>query len=247
MSFGLFGSHDSSYKHFHSPGDAQVFSVSKGPKLVINDNNGTVHIHSDGDSGKGNTITVRMDGSGRLDTNSLIKFDKGNDILTIDTTPLQGSNDNNVDIDITTPKASDVNVTDANGDVQVEDVTGNVNVQTTQGSIDAHDVSGQVTLTSTDGDVSVDDGSLKGNSSLHSDNGDIHFNGSIGSQGSYKFDTINGSIDVGLPGDSAFHLDAHSTDGDFNNEFGRVDVGNGPRPSLTISSESGSIHISENG
>ncbi len=248
LSYGLSGSHDQPYnqpyKHFQSSDDAQIFPVNKAPTLVIHDNAGTVHIHSDGDSSKGNTITVRIDRSGRPASNQLLNFDKVNDVLTVDTTPSQDSNDNNVDIDITTPQASDVKVIDDNGDVHVEQITGNVTVQTAKGDIDAHSVSGQVTLSSTNGDVSLDNGSLSGQSSLHSDNGNIHYNGSINPQGSYKFDTINGSVDVRLPGDTAFHLETHSTS-DFNNEFGGNDVGNGTRPSLTISSENGSIRLSK--
>ncbi len=260
MSFGHFAPHnqfskgfggpgyDQFSKGFGGPGNEQSFNVGATPKLVINDAFGTVHIHSDSDSSNTGTVTIRIDRSGNFASGSgtTISPDKVAGVITIDATQ-QGFGDANTDLDITTPSASSIQVSDDNGDVNIEGVTGGINVQTLQGSIDANNVSGQVTLSSTSGDVSIENGSLSGQSSLHSDNGDIRYNGSIDPQGSYNFDTISGSIDVSLPSDTAFHLNGSSANGQVGNEFGSNDFGSGTHPPLTVSSVSGSIHISKNG
>ncbi len=242
MSYGLFGFHEHSGKREYK----QVFNIANTPKIIINDNAGTIHIRSDEESSKGNTITIRTDKSGDFQPNPIVNYDKVQGVIRITATQ-QGFGDNNVNLDITMPKTSNVQLTDGNGDVTINGVTGSVNAQTTQGRIDANNVSGQVTLSSTNGEVSVENGNLSGQSSLHSGNGDIRYNGSIDTNGSYTFDTVNGSVDVRLPSDAAFHLNAKSTMGRYENEFLSNDVGNGTRPSLTVSSENGSIHVGKNG
>ena len=255
MSFGLFAPHEQFGKGFGGPDYKQFdkgfggfeheqgFKVGATPKLIILDTTGSVHIHSSGDSSNAHVVTIRMDGNGQYDLNSIATFDEGSDTITIDTEQ-QGFN--NANIDITTPGTSDVNITDDSGDVNIEGVAGNVNVQTKQGRIDANTVSGQVVLSSVNGDVSVENGSMSGQSSLHSDNGNIRYSGSIAPEGSYKFDTLSGSIDVALPSNTAFHLDANSANGQIENGFGSNDVGSGTRPQLTVNSTNGSIQISKN-
>ncbi len=256
MSFGLFGPHEQFSngfgphgpfdKGFGGPGYEQSFKVGATPKLIIKDTSGNVHIHSSEDSSNAQTVTVRMDRGGRSEPNSLVSFDQMDNIITIDTTQ-QGFGDNNVDLDITTPSTSNVQVNDNNGDVNIEDVTGGVTVQTTQGRIDANNVSGPVMLSSTNGDISLENGSLSGPSSLRSDNGNISYNGSIASQGSYTFETLSGSIDVGLPSNTEFRLDVQSSNGHVENDFAGNDVGSGAAPQVTVISGNGPIQISKNG
>ena len=256
LSFGIFARHEQFNKGFDGPNfkqfdkgfggfdHEQSYKVGDAPKLIVNDTAGTVHIHSSGDSSNAHTVTIIVNGGGRSEQKSLVQQVDGNTI-NIDTTQ-QGFGDNSVDLDITIPSTSEVQVKDGNGDVHVEGVTGNINVQTTQGSIDANNISGQVTLASTNGGIDVENGSLSGQSSLHSDNGDIRYNGSIDPGGSYKFDTLSGSIEVALPSNTAFRLDTNSANGHVENEFGSTNVGNGTHPPLTLSSANGSIHISKN-
>ena len=251
MSYGLFSSRDRGEPHFGSKFGSsdykQVIDVGVTPKIIINDNAGTIHIHSNEDSTNDRTVTIHTDQNRRGDseTATTTVFDKATGTITI-TAPQQGFGDRSYNIDITTPKVSDVQLVDGHGNIDIENITGTISAKTAKGRINAQDVSGQVAFSSTNGDVSLENGSLSGQSSLHSDNGDIRYDGSIDQKGNYKFDTINGSVDVRLPDNSAFHLDEH-TNGPFNNEFGSNDVGSNPRPSLTISSENGSIHLSKNG
>ncbi len=244
MSYGLFGSHKHNSESFMHSNPKQTFKVAN-PKLIINDTSGNIHIRSDEDSTNASTVTVNAERSGDDGPQPVITFNQASGTITVTTTS-NGAGDNRVDIEIRTPKTSNVQVVDGSGDVDIQGITGSVTAKTTKGRIDARDISGQVTLASNDGDVSVDNGSLVGQSSLRTDNGDISYNGSLDRQGSYKFDTINGTVNVELPADAAFHVEEH-TNGIFNNEFGSQDVGGDPRPLLDVSSENGSIHISKNG
>ncbi len=246
IGFGV-GSHDRSNKSFDSSIHEQTFNVGvTTPTLVIKDNAGSIHIRTDEDTSSAGTVTVRIDKSGRSGSNPSVIFDSAKDIITV-TANAQSFGDNDVNIDITTPKTSNVQLTDGNGDINLEGVTGTTNAQTTKGSIHADHMSGQVTLSTTDGDVSLDNGSLSNGSSLQTVSGDIHYNGSLDAQGSYNFNTVDGDVNVGLPSNSVFHLDAKSTTGHFDNEFGSDDVGSGTRPHVTISSVNGSIQVSKNG
>ncbi len=259
MSFGLFAPHeqfapqfgrgdfDNHFGHgdfdhkFAGPNPQQVFKVGETPTLIINATSATIHIHSDENSSTTNTVSVIVNQNDR--GNPAAISNSSTNTVTV-TANAQGIGDNNTTIDITTPQSSNVQLNDSNGNITIQGVSGTIEAQTAQGSINADHVSGQVTLSSNDGDVALTNGSLSGQSSLHSDNGDIFYSGSINSQGSYKFDTTNGSVNVGLPSDSAFHFDAPNTN-NFENEFGRNDVGNAPRAQVTVSAN-GSIHISKN-
>ena len=250
MSYGLFAPHEQFGhgdfdKQFVRSDPQQVFKVGDTPTLIIKHIAGNVHIHSDENSSttKIVRISVNQNDRGNFNSNPIANFDSATDTVTV-TENAQGFEDYNAIIDITTPQSSNVQLTDYNGNVTIENVVGTIEAQTLQGKINADHVSGQVTLSSDDGDVSFTNGSLSGQSSLHSDNGDIFYSGSINSQGSYKFDTNNGSVNVGLPSNTAFHFDALNNN-NYVNEFGRNDVGNAPRPLLAVSADS--IHISKNG
>ncbi len=232
--------------HFVRPDPQQVFNVGDTPTLIINATEGTVHIHSDENSSTTKTVSVivNQNDRGNPDSNPNVTSTQTANTITV-TENSQGFEDNNASIDITTPKSSNVQLNDSNGNVTIEGVTGTIEAQTSQGNINADSVNGQVTLSSNNGDISFTNGSLSGQSSLHSDSGDIFYSGSIASQGSYKFDTTNGSVYIGLPSDSAFHFDVLNNN-NYENEFGGNNIGNAPRANLTVSA-SGSIHISKNG
>ncbi len=242
-------SHSPGFSHFKGHYDSAsvpdiVYPVS-APKFIINDNSGDIHIHTD-DSGNANTVTIHISKSDNSEPDPIVSLDKGSGVITIKAVE-QGFSNRGIDIDITTPATSDVQLNDGNGHVNIEGITGTINAQATQGQITANNVSGQVALSSINGDVSVDNGNLSGTSSLNSVNGAIHYSGSLDAQGSYKFATVNGDIDVTLPDTSALHIDANATHGRLDNEFGGNDVGSSPRASLTLQSENGSIDIHKNG
>ncbi len=214
-----------------------TYTVSS-PKLSINDTAANVSIHSS--DGSADTVVVRITKKDNSAPNPIIN--QSGNTITINALEPSFSN-NDVSIDITTPVVSDVQLKDGSGSVDISSITGNINAQVTDGSINADRISGQVALSSTSGDIAVSNSHLTGTSSLDSVNGFIEYNGSLDALGTYKFDTVDGSIDVALPNDAAFHLDAKSDGGSYNNGFGNNDVGNGIHPTLTLRSGNGAIDI----
>ncbi len=119
-------------------------------------------------------------------------------------------------------------------------------VETNSGNIDVTGVSGQMSLSSTTGTINATDDSLSGLSKLRTNSGSITFNGSIDPHGTYLFGSTSGSVDVTLPGNSSFHVDA--TAGSISSAFPEVniqhpggsgadahgDVGSPPRATVTL-------------
>lgn len=83
--------------------------------------------------------------------------------------------------------------------------------------------------------------------------------GSIGTDGQYKFQSNSGAIDVTLPRSTSFHAELVSNSGTITNDFpiaaanqtgayGRTvsgDVGSSPQATVTIQSDSGTLHLGQ--
>ena len=235
-------SQDSSNKHFRSSGIDQTFPMFTAPKLIINDSAGSVHIHTDSSGSNGNAVTIHIDKSNDSIANPSINFDKQTSTIAINAA-LSGADD--VDIDITVPESnvSSIQLNDGNGSVSIDGVIGNIDAHTNNGSINADHITGQAVLSTGHGSVDVSDSQLSGTSSLTSSDDDIHFNGSLNVNGTYKFTTGNGSVDVTLPSDASFNLKADSGNGPVNNDFSSNSVGDGPQPMLTLHTNNGSIEV----
>lgn len=242
------------------------FSGVAHPKLVIQDDSGTVHVHT---GGSGDSVTV-----------SETKFVRGIGPLSLDGMQVNYTNNGNtinivaqsgngivffggrgIDLDITTPNTSDLVINNGSGRVEIDDINGPVTVKTDSGRIDASNLNGPVTLatgsgsinasgingqaiiTTESGRIAVTDAKLSGQSVVRTDSGPIKFSGSIDPAGSYQFQTGSGSIDATLPTSSAFNLSASTGSGAINNEFGSTTVGNDPRAALRMQTGSGSISL----
>jgi len=83
--------------------------------------------------------------------------------------------------------------------------------------------------------------------------GDINFNGTIDSRGTYQFQTNNGTVNVALPSTPAFHVDASTNSGSIdipgvqNTDSGTKASGNiggsSQGTNVTIKSDSGDINL----
>lgn len=224
----------------------------QGRTLVIHDDNGSVQIHS-GDSGS-NAIVVQTNSNGphfgdRGDNGNGIQFDPSlkdlNSTASSVTISAQSQPGpfSRVDMEVTVPQGMNVRVIDSSGQVDLNNFTGNADIEDSSGSITASNVTGQVMLSAQSGSISLDNSQLSGTSILTTNSGSIHFDGSIAQNGTYSFASTSGSIDVTLPSNSSFHLNASSNSGSVNNEFNANDIGAQPRPALTIHSDSGSVDI----
>jgi hypothetical protein len=223
---------DLPYHRHHEPYiQPQQFTVGDHPTIVINDPYGSVGIHA---GGPADLVSVQVNQEERGDVAPLIPQSDKN-VLTISVESAGDAQE--VDLDVTV--ANEANIT----------------VQTNDGDIEVDNVNGQLSLTSDSGTINVSQVTLKGKSTLHNDSGSIWFDGTIGSDSTSRFQSISGSIDVTLPQDVSFHTDVITNSGSFNTDFPEVriqppdthqahaNVGNAPRSSVTIISDSGSIDL----
>ena len=73
--------------------------------------------------------------------------------------------------------------------------------------------------------------------------GSVRYAGSIDPQGTYTFKTINGNVNLTLPGNAAFQLQATTGSGSVNNEFGSALVGQGQRAQIMVNVTNGSVVV----
>jgi hypothetical protein len=110
------------------------------------------------------------------------------------------------------------------------------------------------------GDITINGVTLSGNSTITTDSGSISFNGTIGTSGTDRFTTTSGRIDLTVPANPAFHLNAFTNSGtintpDFpsvkqtNNQAGTQANGNvgtvsqGQGATVTLNTDSGDINV----
>jgi len=127
--------------------------------------------------------------------------------------------------------------------IEAQNLQGQTNLHTGSSRIILGNVRGQLTAKTGSGRIEVSQAVLSGESTLKTGSNSITFDGSLDALGSYKFQTGSGGINLSLPDNAAFSLDAKTSSGGVYNEFGSNEVGNGPHPPLKLRTGSGGIRI----
>lgn len=221
--------------------ETHTYAANGTPTLDINDDVGTIRVHS----GSGNSVIVQA----TKHTNSVwgnpndvqVNIQPNGNTITVNASVHSGTGFfslERVDLDITAP-SSDV-----------------LQLDTHTGTIEVTGISGRMSLMTNTGSITADDDMLAPSSTLHTDTGSVTFTGSIDtSSGSYLFETNTGSVDVTLPADSSFHLNASSSTGSINNDFSvnvqlsgasasaNGDVGSSPQATVSLHTDTGSINL----
>lgn len=225
--------------------ETRHFSVSGHPRIVVNNEVGTVHVNA-GNDAKRVTIqaahhTRRFLKKGKASWVSYEQSGDGNEISAeVEQLFVPGTNlPQSIDFDLKVPGIADLELRTGIGDIRV---TG---------------ISGQLCLKSDTGSIYVRSGLLTGNSVLKSSLGSINFHEAIDPFGTYQFETETGSVNVTLPDDTAFELDASAKLGSVttvvpgmkmayrtNNEV-HGDAGPLPRASMRLRSSIGSVSVFE--
>lgn len=156
--------------------------------------------------------------------------------------------------------ALNINATDSEDVTVIVPDNANLTIITDGGGVNIANVSAQMTVTSGSGDITMQNVTLTGNSTIKSNDGDITFAGQLDPNGSYQFiSTDSGSVGLTLPASSSFSLHATATNGSINadSSFPQVQVqqtnsgaiaqgnnGNAPHANVTISTDNGDINLS---
>ena len=251
----FYGPHDFGPPHMKQHLKPVSFSVGIHPTIVVNDGFGTIDVHA----GSANTVTINPteQNAGFSDTTQ-VNYDQSRDSNTI-TVTVEGPE--SVNLDVTVPSNADLQLDTNSGEIDVTGVSGQMSLSSTDGTINAtHDsLSGQSTLSNNGGTINATHDSLSGQSTLGTNSGSITFNGSIDPNGTYQFESTSGSVDVTLPGNSSFHVDATTTSGSISSDFSEVniqhpdvsganahgDVGSPPRATVTLQTNEGPISLNK--
>jgi Putative adhesin len=216
------------------------YTVKGQPTIVINDTDGAIHVVA-GKSNNDVTIqAVRQNNFFGNPNDMQVKYDQNGNKISAN---VQESGPGSVDLNVTVPQGTNLQLKTDSGDINIDGVNGQMNLKTDSGNIHA--------LNDT----------LSDSSSITTNSGDINFAGTIGTSGSYQFQTDSGSVNLNGLGASEFHLVASTNSGSINvpgvsvqpNEPGpgskaSGDIGGnsqGQGATVTIATGSGDINLNQ--
>jgi hypothetical protein len=136
-----------------------------------------------------------------------------------------------------------IQVSTENGDITVHNVKGKITLAARNGSIKGNNVNGQLTAITHNGDVTIKQTILHDQSVLKTQQGSVHFTGTIDPTGTYTMETQSGDVDLILPALVTFQLHASTRSGSISNAFGNQDMDNTPQAQIIISIGSGSVTV----
>lgn len=177
------------------------------------------------------------------------------DAITITTT----QTGNTVDIEVNTPSFSGfafgIHSHEVNMTVTVPTAS-NLNVTQAAGTFDANGITGQLIADVSAGTVSLDDMTMTDGSRLTVSAGTVDLHGRLQTGASMRVDVSAGSVTMGLPRDTNTHLDASASAGDVTvngwdvsttrnaaNTTVKGDLGANPTGTLTIQVSAGSATV----
>lgn len=236
----------------------RAFETGPTPHVVAETVNGTVQVRVV-NRFQGVIATVVTKGSGKDErrarealSNVVVTTNQQNDEVRITAEHLDQNAHAGADIFLEVPAGASLDLLSTNDCIHVQDVTGDIVARTTNGSVTLEGVSGAVDATTTNGDVhAISAGAVV---QLTTTNGEVNLEGPLGA-GRHNLQTTNGDVSVTLPRDSAFEVDAHTTNGRVTTGFpingglrsrGTIlagSVGDNPDVFLSLSTTNGSISL----
>ena len=172
------------------------FDVGAAPTLVIDNFAGEVRIRT-GSEGTINAVATRRAGRSANLRNIIVEPSQEGDTVSIRTrrTSAQFSNVA-VNLEITVPAGTRIEVTSGAGDVSIDDVTGEIVAHTGAGNVEVRGSQGQVRLDTGAGDIDYA-GQPQGTSTFQTGAGNIEISLPSDFAGTVDLDTGIGSVDVG--------------------------------------------------
>jgi len=218
---------------------ARTFSVSASPTFILTSIAGSVILKT----GSTKSIVVQATKYASLGGNlndMQITYSQSDSTVNMGTYRVgrfNFFNSTSVDFTITVPPATDLEIA------------------MYAGSITVSGIRGKMSLLSNAGTIEVTKASLTGSSTLRTDLGRINFKGTIGTIGTYDFQSNTGSIAVTLPAMASFYANAITCGGSINTSFPLTvnhsgactitsgDIGTAPQATLSLETNIGSISL----
>ena len=235
------------------------FTASAQTTVIVETFNGKINVQAG--SSDQVAVTVTKTGSGTNQANAEadlknveVKMTQAGDTVSIiarrtDQKPFSNSG---AEIEVTVPENAILDITTSNGKITSTGVRGDLKLTTSNGDLTVKGGHGAQSLTTSNGSVQVEAQSAQVNA--QTSNGSITFTGSL-AEGRQAFETSNGSVEISLPGDSQFSIDAHTSNGKISTEFLvtfsgssqdnelKGTVGQNPAMSISVSTSNGSIKL----
>lgn len=226
----------------------QSFTIGNTPTLEVNSFAGDVTVHV-GEVGTIHVVATKRSAREKdLDRTEVDIFERDGR-LEIHTEKPTGFKNISVDLDITVPAGTFVDVRTGAGEVNVSDTSGDVWVDTGAGGIDLDDVSGAIDAHTGAGSIDVRD--AVGNVRLDTGAGSIDYEGRP--QGMCRFESGAGSIKIRLPDDVNVRVDLDvgvgdidvdfDVDGDVSNREVKGIIGNGDGGEVRAHTGAGDIDL----
>jgi Putative adhesin len=120
-----------------------------------------------------------------------------------------------IDLTITVPPSSNLDLTTAAGDVKVNGISGTMRLTTEAGDIALNNsvLAGTTTIHSNAGTVRLESVNTNAHTSIITNAGDVDFDGLVGEAASFSIHTDAGNVSLRLPTDTSAHFNANTSVG----------------------------------
>jgi DUF4097 and DUF4098 domain-containing protein YvlB len=235
------------------------FTTGSQPTIIVETFNGRINVQKGTDlqvaatvlkRGTGNSKTAAEDDLKNIEVNMT---QDGDTIRIIARRINQTLADNSgAQVDLTVPEAAVLDLTTSNGRIITTNVLGDQRLSTSNGEIDVQGGQGVQNLSTSNGRIQIEAQAAQVNA--RTSNGQINFSGSL-ADGNHSFETSNGAVELSLPRDSQFAIDASTSNGRISTEFPitmsgsnddnelRGTVGDNPGVSIRIQTSNGAVKI----
>jgi hypothetical protein len=203
--------------------NSKEFATAAAPRIVVETFNGAIHVQSSADNQVRAVVTRAGFGVNEADAQE--------DLAEIDVVMQQEENTvritarrngdrpfgaSEASVRVTAPAAASLELTTSNGSVDSQGIAGPHKLRTSNGAINVAGAKSALTAETSNGSIT-----------LHAENAVVHAvtsNGIVGFQGSlapgkHEFRASNGAIQLTLPKDSAFNVDASTSNGSVTTDF----------------------------
>jgi Putative adhesin len=230
-----------------------TLSVTAHPTIVIENDTGSIRVHAGTGSDK---VILQSSKSGSTTGSTAIPsipYTETSDHSTI-VISLSASNANGYNLDVTVPVTSDLKLYTNESNIFVNGVKGQMNLDTNSGTITVSysTINTASIIDNNSGAITAVRDTLNGNVTLLNNSGTITFSGSITPSGNYQFTGNGGLMDITLPHDGTFHVDATANNSTVTSNFPGAAVQNGeihanigisPRAKVTIYNNNGAVAL----
>jgi hypothetical protein len=225
--------------------------VTSHPTVIIENDAGFIHVKAGSTSSQVTLQLGQVSNGNNGSASGTLPYIETDDHSTIVLTlsPPGGS-----DLTVTVPATTDLKLYTNDKAITVDGVSGQMNLLSNSGSVTVTNstINTASSLNDNSGVINATHDALQGNVTLSNNSGDITFSGSIDPAGLYTFQDNGGTVNVSLPRNASFHVDATDNISTVSSDFPSVRVQNGeihasvgkaPHATVTLKNNTGKISL----